>query len=199
MPVAASPIIDLETDVKPFLGITKPDFDAILTTFAATASQMIVTRVGQVAGSPTVDEWHDGGSPRIVLRNQGPIQSVTTVTESYGGSVVYTLTEVVVDQPNVNAYGFSVALDEGLLVRRASGIAVPFAPGLQNVHVTYVAGWSTTPADIKHACLLRVMLLWETSQRGSGVRGTTGTAAAPELVEAQINELLSAYEVPGIA
>jgi uncharacterized phiE125 gp8 family phage protein len=189
-----TPIVNRDTEVKPFLKITQTDTDTLLDGFIATASQMIVNRVGQVAGSPTVDEWHDGGGDRIVLRNAGPIQSVTTVTESYG-TITYTLTQVTLDQSSTsNAYTYTVDLNDGVLVRRASGIAVPFASGVRNVHVSYVAGYATTPADIKHACLLRIKILW------NAVRGNkTGTGPDSLALEAEYEAILARYQVPGIA
>ena len=200
MPIIATPIVDRDTDVKPFLNITNTTYDTELTAFIATASQMVVNKIGQVAGSPTVDEWHDGGTTEIVLRNQGPIQSVTSVTESFG-SIVYTLTQVTLDSGSVaGAYTYSVDLDRSVLVRRASGIATPFAEGTRNIHVTYVAGYATTPPDIKHATCLLIKHLWET-QRGGLTRPATlgetnpgGAFSWPRRVE----EILDAYVVPGI-
>lgn len=196
MPLVASPIVDLESEVKPFLNIDKPDFDAKLTTFIASESQAIVNDIGQVTGDPTVSEWHDGGTERIVLRNPGPIQSVTSVTESYG-TITYTLSQVTLDTSSTgNAYTYTVDLDEGLIVRRAAGIAVNFADGVRNVHVTYVAGYDTVPGDIKEACLLRIKYAWET-QRGTSTRNSSGPTS--DAVLARAEEILKRYRVPGIA
>src|SRR6185312_1504024 len=116
--------------------------DTQLAAFVASASQMIVNRVGAVAGSPTVSEWHDGGSTDILLYDEGPIQSVTSVTESLG-SINYTLQQIVLDSGSVTTpFGYTVDLDLGLLVRRAAGAAVPFAEGEANIHITFVAGYA---------------------------------------------------------
>lgn len=198
MPTAASPIVTVP-QAQNYLGVTGRDSD--LAGVINTASQMIVNRIGQVAGSPTVDEWHDGGCDRIMLYNQGPIQSVTSVTESYG-TIVYTLTQVSLDAGSANAYGFTIDLDSGLLVRRASGIATLFAPGVRNVHVTYVAGYATVPADITEACLYLVKHLWD-PRRGAGTRnpGTGGTEPqqTPLAFPPRVEEILAPYTVPGIA
>lgn len=197
MPAIADPIVTLPI-TKEFLNITDTDDDIKLTRFIAAASQMIVNKVGVVSGSPVVSEWHDGGTARIVLRNQGPIVSVTSVLESYG-STVYTLTQVDLDTPAIgNAYSYSVDLDEGLLVRRASGVAIPFTNGVRNIHVTYVAGYSTVPEDIKQATLVLVKHLWDT-QRGP----RQGVNAAPDgfgySFPNRVLEILAPYIVPGIA
>lgn len=201
MPIAATPIITLD-DAKDFLGITNNTSNTEITDVIAAASQMIVNRIGHVLqpGS-SVDEWHDGGSERIVLRNQSPIQSVTAVTENYG-SITYTLTQVTLDSGASGvAFGYTVDLDEGLLVRRASGVAIPFMGGVRNIHVTYVAGYASAPADIQYACKVLVKHLWE-PKRGSGTRypGTGGDEppASPFAFPDRVEEILAAYSVPGI-
>jgi len=197
MPIIADPIITL-AEAKAFLNITVATFDTELTDFVAAASQVIVNRIGPVAGSPTVSEWHDGGSERLMLRQQGPIQSVTTVAESYG-TVTYTLTQVTLDaSPAVTAYGYTVDLDHGLIVRRASGVAVPFASGIQNVHVTYVAGYATVPGDIKHATELLLKHMWET-QRGSSRPGSGPDQTSAYTLPYRVEEILAVHTVPGIA
>ncbi len=198
MPAVATPIVTL-TQAKTQLRITDTAFDAQLTTFIAAASQMIENRIGQVAGSPTVSEWHDGGSTDILLHDEGPIQSVTSVTESMG-SVVYTLTQITLDSGSVTTpFGYTVDLDLGLLVRRAAGVAIPFAAGEANIHITFVAGYATTPPDITQACLLLVQHLWET-QRGPSRDGRGGPIDQVAFsMPNRVMEILSPYVVPGIA
>lgn len=194
MPIIADPIITL-AQAKTFLNITTTTSDAELTDFIASASQYVVNRIGPVSGSPTVSEWHDGGSSKIVLRTQSPVQSITSVTETYG-TVMYTLTGITLDSaPVATAYGYTVDLDRGLIVRRASGVAVPFAAGTQNIHVTYVAGFASVPADIVEATQYLVKHAWET-QRASKGPGT-GPPFGGNLARA--NEILDARTVPGIA
>lgn len=199
MPIIASPIITTQ-EAKDFLNITVTTFDSELALFVQAASQMITNRIGVVTGSPTVDEWHDGGSDRIVLRNQGPIASVTSVTETYG-SVTRTLTQVTIDSGSAgDAYSYSVDLNRGLLVRRASGVAVAFAAGVRNVHVTYVAGYATTPEDIKQAAKVLVKHLWQTQRGGpKASNGTMPDGATAYTFPHRVEEILSPYIVPGIA
>lgn len=203
MPTAAADIVQL-VDAKAFLNISVDTYDDELGRFVSAASQAIVNRVGQVSGSPTVDEWHDGGTTRIVLRNRGPVQSVTNVTESWG-TIDYTLAEVVLDSASqATAFGYTVDLDTGVLVRRSNGIAVQFAAGVRNIHITFVAGYTTPPADLAQACLLLISHLWET-QRGSGSRrpGTPPVDGGSPLSftswPRRVEELLAPYTLPGIA
>lgn len=191
-------------DIKAFLNIPTTDtsFDTQLGLFVDAASQMIVNRIGPVAGSPTYDEWYDGGSPSIVLRHT-PVQSITSITESYGSSAVYTLTAQVLDSGSVGgAYGYSGDLSRGLLTRRVSGIATHFAAGLQNVHVVYVAGYATVPADIEQAAKLLIQHMWAT-QRGGSKRPGQGNddiyVGLSFTWPRRVEEILSAYYIPGIA
>ncbi len=198
MPTVATPIVTL-AQAKTQLGMGDEDeFDAQLTAMVAAASQMIVNRIGSVAGSPTLDEWHDGGSTDLLLYNEGPIQSVTSVTESFG-SVVYTLTQITLDSGSVTTpFGYTVDLNLGLLVRRAAGVAIPFASGEANVHVTFVAGYATTPPDITQATLLLIQHMWET-QRGAVRNGRGPVEQVAFSMPNRVMEILSPYIVPGIA
>jgi hypothetical protein len=200
VPVAAVAIITL-AQAKEVLNITATTYDAELNTFIASASQMIVNRIGFVAGSLAISEWYDGGATVIMLRSNGPIQSVTAVTESYG-SITYTLTQVAVDTgSNSTAYGYSVDLDRGLLVRRASGVPICFGGGKQSIHVTYVGGYTTTPADIIQACQLLVRHMWETQRGPSRRPGSEAEVPNPNRQAAmppRVEEILTSYMVPGI-
>lgn len=198
MPAVATPIVTV-TQAKNQLNITDESYDSKLTDFVAAASQMIVNRIGPVAGSPTVDEWHDGGSTDILLYDEGPVQSITSVTESMG-SVVYTLTQITLDSGSVTTpFGYTVDLDLGLLVRRAAGVAIPFAAGEANIHITFVAGYSATPPDITQATLLLVQHMWET-QRGPNRSGGTGSIDQVAFsMPNRVMEILAPYIVPGIA
>jgi uncharacterized phiE125 gp8 family phage protein len=197
VPIIADPIITL-AQAKTFLNITGTQSDAELTDFIAAASQVIVNKIGPVSGSPTVSEWHDGGSSRIVLRHQGPLQSVTSVTETYG-TVTYALTGITLDgAPVATAYGYTVDLDRGLIVRRASGVAIPFAAGTQNIHVTYVAGYSTIPADLIQATQLLLKHMWDTQRAAKGPGSGPGAGDSFTLPR-RVEEILAYYTVPGIA
>lgn len=196
MPTTATAIVTLP-QTKTHLKIEVDTFDAQLNDYIEAASQMVVNRIGQVAGSPTIEEYHDGGVQQIVLRNQAPIQSVTSVLESFG-TVNYTLTQVTLDAASGNAFAYTVELDRGLITRRASGIAVPFAPGIGNVHVTYVAGYATTPADITLRTLRLIQAMWIADQRGPKPRGGGAPEMPTQKMDALADDLFGSYMVPGI-
>lgn len=186
-------------DVKAALNITADTYDDRLQSVIDAASQMVVNRIGPIS-SVSVDEWHDGGTEQIWLRQSGPILAVSSVTESLG-SVVYTLTEVDMTEGASGEFTYSVDLNRAVLVRRVAGIATPFAAGVQNIHITYLPGYNLIPADIQRATLLLIQHLWET-QRGSSGRpnqGSPGPAGAAGQFPAGVMEILAPYIVPGIA
>jgi hypothetical protein len=200
MPLATNALATL-ADAKARLKIGGTDDDGRLTGVINAASQLIVNRIGQVAGSPTVEEWHDGGSPTIMLRNSGPLQSVSTVAESYG-TIFYTLSQVTLDSGSVGStYTYTVDLSLGLLTRRAAGVAVCFASGRSNIHVIYVAGYATTPADIAEAALLQIQHMW-TQLRGPSAKpaqGNPGEPAGASVLAPRVEEILRPYIDIGIA
>lgn len=192
-------------DVKDFLNITSSSFDSRLDLFLSTASTMIQNRVGPVAGSPVYDEWYDGGQAQILLRH-APVQSVTSITESYGGALAYTLTEQIVDQPASagGLYGYSLNKSSGVLTRRVSGIATGFTWGTLNIHIVYVGGYAVAPADLQLATLLLVQHMWAVERGGSkrpgqGGDDSAGTGKDADAFPQRVEEILENYYIPGIA
>lgn len=196
--------VDIVTldEAKTFLNITVATFDAELAGFITAASQMWINRVGPV-GSAVFTEWYDGGTSRIALRNT-PVLSVTSVVESYGSTVHYTLTpQDLAAGPSSDAWGYTIDTTTGLLTRRAAGVAISFAPGQRNVQVVYTAGYAAIPEDIKHAVDLLIMHLWQTQRGGSKRPGQGGTDDwRPDFAfswPSRVEEIAAGYRIPGIA
>lgn len=186
---------------KDFLNITTTDSDAELPFYTSAATAMWANRGGPVGqpGAP-LDEWYDGGRPTIVTRTR-PIGSVTLVEESWGSSK-YTLSEVATGSGGT-AFAYTVDLVTGTFVRRASGVAVPFAVGERNVHIQYTPGYATVPEDIQLAVLLLLKHMWST-QRGIGKRPGLGGGDDAAMKESfawpnRVEEILAGYVVPGVA
>lgn len=192
-------IITLQ-DAKDFLNITTTDSDVELSTFITAASQMWVSRGLPGNVTATLDEWYDGGSPRISLRHT-PVASVASVVETIG-TLAYTLTQA---DPgtSASAWAYSVDLSSGLLVRRAAGVATAFYRGVRNVHVTYTAGMAAIPADISQAIKLLVKHLWTTQRGGAKRPGSGGSDDMANMTSYswpwRVDEIARSYYVPGIA
>ncbi len=184
---------------KSFLKITDSSSDTELSDVVDTASSLIAARIGPVAGSPVFDEWYDGGGCQIMLRH-APVQSVTSVTESYG-TAVYTLTANVLDGGSgLAAYGYTLDAAAGILTRRSSGVVVPFGRGLLNVHVVYVGGYPVVPVDLQVAAKLLTKHLWS-ARRGGTRRGQSQDVNPQDFDDFPrlVAEILETYQTPGIA
>ena len=135
-----------------------------------TATTAVVESISGVVVQRDFDEWYSGGSPRLQLSNY-PVVSVTLVDESYGGDVVWTLTEQVLDSGGGDMYGYTIDKTHGMLVRRAAHVAIPFAYGVKNVHVQYTAGMCATtaavPANIQLGALEIIRYNWQPQQAGN--------------------------------
>lgn len=126
------------------------------------------------------DEWYDGGAPLIML-NYSPVISVTKVTETFGANVIRDLTEQPLDGVTpVDAYGYTVDLQTGTLIRRVSGMTGPFAGGRRNVHVTYTAGYGAVPANVSLGALELIRINWQ-PQQGGNRPGYTSTSGVDEM------------------
>lgn len=191
-------------DMKSFLHMSSDTSnDAELQDFIDAAVRLWVNRCGPVLGAPAFDEWYSGGSSTISLR-QTPVLNVSSVTESFGSSIVYTLTEQIVDDlVSPDAWGYSIDTSRGLLTRRVMGLAARFADGINNIHVIYTAGYTQAPADVVLAVKLLVMHMW-TTQRGSakrpGMGGDDVAINSPAFTwPNRVEEIAANYYIPGIA
>jgi hypothetical protein len=137
--------------------------DEDLRSFISAATPIIEDLIGPVLAKTRV-ETYDGGAAAIPLLH-APILSVTSVVESWGGGTVRTLTPQTPFTGGGDAFGYSADLVTGLLTRRASGVAVRFAPGERNVQVTYVSGRLLRPNHVLATRRL-VRHLWQSEQTG---------------------------------
>jgi uncharacterized phiE125 gp8 family phage protein len=197
---------DLATlpEVKAFLNITNGNSDTSIQSMLSASSDMITNRIGPVGGSPTFSEWYDGGGPKIVLRH-APVQSIVKITEAWGATMIYTLNASVLDgtPTDMGQWGYSVDLGAGIITRRAAGYATPFARGVQNINVQYVAGYATVPEELKLATKLLVQHMWATQRGGSKRPGLGGDDSGPsndfDAFPSRVEEILANFYTPGIA
>lgn len=198
-----SDLVSLST-AKAFLNINNTASDSALQTVISTASNMIINRIGPVLASPTLSEWYDGGSVKIVLRKT-PVQSIVKITEAWGTSSIYTLNASVLDGSvtDTGSFGYSVDLSAGIITRRASGFAVPFARGTLNVNVQYVPGYISAPPELQEAVNLLIQHLFANQRGGSKRPGLGGDDSGPasdfDAFPSRVEEILSNFYTPGIA
>lgn len=152
-------------DVRAMLNITDTSQDDEIRGYMDAAAAMIANVVGPVTRT-TYTEVHDGGGTKIALRRL-PVISITSITE-YVGLTGYPLTSQPLGSTTDN-YGYS--LDDpltGIVTRRSSaGMLTPYLGGRGAVTVTYVAGRTSVPANIRLAALELIREMWSSTQRGN--------------------------------
>jgi hypothetical protein len=121
------------------------------------------------------DTFNGNGGAVQVLR-RGPVVRVKSVTVN--GQPLDTSTYVCDD--------FAVYLQRGTFPR-----------GLQNVVVSYVAGYDTVPVDLQQACIETVALRWRERDRiGQSSKGLQGETTTFSLVDfpPQVRTLMQTYQ-----
>lgn len=184
--MAVTDILTL-ADAKPRLNIDASDLshDVELQQFIDEISDVVEYITGPVRAA-TYTEWHNGMTSEIPLLRR-PVDTVATVTE-YVGTVSYALTEQTPGQNGLDAFGFFLFPEEGIIQRTAYGMPAWFAAlpwwtqrtpgwltsapmrygtGTGRVQVVYTAGRTSVPAHIRGGAaeLLRVNYQ-QTQQRG---------------------------------
>ncbi|HEY2088605.1 MAG TPA: hypothetical protein VGH54_21620 [Mycobacterium sp.] len=139
--------------------------DEDLRSLIASALAPMEDLAGSIVQRP-YDEWHDGGSTLVCLLH-GPAFSVTSVTECYGAGYSRPLTQQVLDGGAFDAFGYTVDLDDAILIRRIAGQAANFVGGHRNIHVVYTAGRTVIGPNIIRATRRLVRWLWQTEIQGS--------------------------------
>lgn len=144
-------------------------FDARLTEMIDAAAPVIEGICGPILQRRVQDETYDGGNWFIELRNR-PVIEVHQVVE-YRGPIPYNLTQIPTpDLGSIYCYMFEAP---GRIIRRTVGGGItPFPPGASQVIVTYTAGYTSVPSNVREATL---ELIRENFQQTEMIqRGTFG-------------------------
>lgn len=193
-------------DARRGLGTTAANTvkDEDLRTYIAAATPIMEDIVGSILRQSRVESY-DGGSTQINLL-WPPLISVTSVIESYGSSSQRTLTaQDIFAGSGLDSYGYTVDLVSGIITRRASGVAMPFAAGKRNIQVTYVAGRSSVTGNILLATRRLIRHLWQQEQQGfrppmSGPDTSMGTTPMGFAVPKAVLEMCAdSTRISGIA
>lgn len=167
-PLGIEQVVDLAS-VKAHLNIPTTDTsqDAELQGYILAAGDLARDVVGPLLPEQHT-EWHNGGAPTITL-DWLPVASVLSVTEYVSAS-----TWVLTEQPlgtSTDAYGYTVDLDRGQIVRRATGGAVCFPAGIKNVKTVYTAGrGGAIPWTVRLGSLELIRHLFQLTQQGGRPR-----------------------------
>jgi len=184
-------------EMKDYLNIPATDttVDEELRSFIDAGSDLAESYVGQVLGRRTfTNELYDGGGEFIRIRNPRAL-SITSVTEN--GATVSS-SNYVLDYTGQRLY----RIGSGTLY--ATNSYGYWTAGMNNVSITYVAGYVNPPMAAKQGVLVIVKHLWETQRGAMNVMGrvlggdelySTPTYSLPR----RAMELLDPTSFPGMA
>lgn len=141
--------------------------DAMIELFINASSQMLESETDRKLKAQSIIEIHHGRQSNIVMLNEWPVNSITSVSIGSGQS----------DPPTpIPSTDYAIG-DEGNSLILLSG---RFPRGYNNVNVTYNGGFTTVPADLEHACLW--MVFYYRMMRESGDIGRTSKGKGDESV-----------------
>lgn len=170
------------------MSLSKTTHDEELRRFLAAAETAISHVTGPLTPTPTVEKHH-GGAATIILRHP---RAVALTSLAYSDGTTTSLDD------------FDLDTETGI-VHWGCGTAGSFPSGVRNVTVSYTAGFSEIPTDLKHAVKELVRHLWET-QRGAVTRpGFTDSEDSAVLAGAfsslpeRVQQLIQPYAIPTVA
>jgi hypothetical protein len=180
--------------VKDHLRIPDSDHtkDARLIRLLDGSTPVVEFYAGNILVRQYESERYDGGTPFISLRHR-PVLSVESVVE-YRGPIPYVLTQVPTpDLGTIYSYSFQPS---GRIVRRTVGGGItPFPPGLDQVYVSYTAGYTSTPANVREAVLELMRVNFQQTEQGGRPSFGSGGYGRDEEVEG--GTVYMGFFVPG--
>lgn len=189
-------IVSLD-EVKQHLNFSTDNYgqDEELRRFVDAATDLSENYVGCVLGRKVItDELYDGNTDSIRLRNPRAI-SITSVVEN---------------SATIPAAGYALDYTGQRITRiTTNSVTGPnyfgiFSPGINNIKISYVAGFINPPAAAKQGVLEVVRHLWQTQRGAANVitRNQTGDDFMPGStfsLPRRCMELLDQMTLPGIA
>ena len=187
-------IVSLD-EVKDHLNITTTNQDDEIRRFIDAAQDLAESYVGCVLGRQTfTSEKYDGNTDIIRLRNPKAI-SITSVYEN--GNLLDSSAYVL----DPTGQRISRVAEGSISGPNYFGI---WAPGAQNILISYVAGFTVPPPSAKQGVLEVVRHLWQTQRGSTSVMGRTQSGddyySTPTYsLPRRAMELLDPVSLPGMA
>lgn len=177
--VAPAPLVTL-TELKTFMRYSNPSSahndDSILSDAIQTASEFIENAIGPISPTTFV-EREDGWAGDTIMLRHIPVISINYVNEYWSTGGLHVLSE---STPSATVDGYQLEKTTGRLVRVFAGNwPRTWFPGSLNVEVSYVAGYSTTPATLKWACY-ELAEHWFSTGPGNIAKGFGGSFNDPD-------------------
>lgn len=174
-------------DVKSYLGISDTNSDTVLSALISQVSAGIESYCNRTFASQSYTERRNGGCGSKLYLMNGPVTAVASLTVNG---------QAVSAAPDDVSGGY--VFDSSVLYIRPGGSGPQeFYKGVQNVTVTYTAGFTTIPLDVVHAAIAWVASLFAKRNRVDKKSETLGPQQTIGYdlsdMPAQTKRLLSSY------
>ena len=180
------PLVSL-ADAKTHMAVTATTTDETVRYILARATGLAEDFTGRALVRATKVETFDGGKEAVMLR-EPPVLTVTSVVEN---TTTLTTSDYVVD------------LLTGALYRGSTLARILFFPGVQNITVTYVAGYANPPLGVQQGVLDIARWIYQQSQQGPrpgfGQSAQDYAGLGSDALPKWLFRPLEAYVMPGIA
>lgn len=178
-------------DVKNYLGITDTSQDALINALIPQASAQIENYCNRTFAQASYSETRNGNNASSMFLRQVPIVSVASL--SVDGVAIAA-------SPDPQTFGY--VFDEDTIYIRGcrSGAPTRFERGVQNVAISYSAGFSAIPADVAQACI--ELIAWKRAKRNridkrSETLGQQQTQAYDlSDMPASVKSVINSYRIP---
>lgn len=179
-------------EVKAWLPVNQSTDDTMLQRLITDQSQNAMDFMGRanIMSQSYTDQYSGVGGNRIMLRNW-PVTAIAAV--SVNGISISAQTS----PPNGAGYIFNAWNGVGVGAPCMLGLSgYSFAPGFQNISVTYTAGYASIPGPVKDAVIELVALHYKERQRigmNSVSDGQTSTTYNRRAMTESIEDALNRY------
>ena len=190
---------------KDFAGLQGVQQDAKINVIISNVSQLVKTYCGTTiidfASTNKIEYFNiQRGDDRVILA-ESPLIQVVSVEERQSQSDAY-VTLITENSDSSGKYEYVVDTDSDSIVRTTSSTEKAFAKGMKAVKVTYKAGYTSTPEDLKLAIfdLIKYYMKDERKERqsisGSSIENPlssslTGNIGFPD----HIKRILDMYKI----
>ncbi len=147
-------------NVKEWLGLDSCDDDALLTRMVSALSRYIQSWLNRDLLTASYSETRDGSGSRKIMMSNYPVTAVSSLT----------IDGLAIPQA-VDSRGSGFMITPNLIVL-VGGYA--FTQGMQNVVISYTAGFAVTPPELEQACIELIAMRYKERDRIGQVSKSIG-------------------------